>query len=86
MPEGEDRAWECYLWDGEWQVAKHVKGVGVMGADWTVQGTAQLTREQFCDRREKIFEHQVHQDLNWTEVNNKTFKKTYFLLYLQKNQ
>jgi len=60
--------WDCYLWDGEWQVTKHVKGVGVMGADWTVQGTAQLTREQICDKG-KMFRHQ---GLRWTEMKKDT--------------
>lgn len=45
-----DLAHEASLGDGQRQVAEHVEGVGVVGADGAVQRAAQLPWEEVCTR------------------------------------
>lgn len=39
------------LGDGQWQIAEHIKRVGVVRADWAMQWAPQLAWEQICRER-----------------------------------
>lgn len=55
---------------------------------WSNGSRLNSARNCAADRRTilwqkgKIFEHQVHQDLNWTEVNNKNKKKEWVFFFI----
>lgn len=58
------------LGDGQWQIAEHIKRVGVVRADWAMQWAPQLAWEQICrdqnDQRSALTGIKIMDEFDWS--------------------